>query len=224
MYLDTLVKLTVGLAALMIVIRLLGKKELAQLTPYDFIYTLVLGGILEESLFDEKIKITHFLFAIALWAVLIFLIEKAAKQWNPVRILLKGEPAQLISNGELDMKKFNKHNLEMEQLRSALRKQGVFSLREVRDLFLEPGGDVTINKYADYEAVKNGDIQTEASDQEPTSLLIDEGEVKDDILTTVGKDRTWLITNLSEQGYTNLKNIAYCDWSETEGFFVRLYE
>lgn len=221
MYLDILMKLSIGLAALLIVIRLLGKKELAQLTPYDFIYTIVLGGILEESLFDEKVKITHFLFAIALWAVLIFIIEKAAKQWNPIRVLLKGEPVQLISDGKLDMKKFNKHNLEMEQLRSALRKQGVFSLREIRDLFLEPGGDVTINKYVDYEPIKNGDFQTDASDQEPTVLLIDEGKVKDDMLNSIGKDRTWLITKLSEQGYTQLQSIAYCDWSETEGFFVR---
>ncbi|TQR06974.1 YetF domain-containing protein [Psychrobacillus soli] len=64
------------------------------------------------------------------------------------------EPVKLISDGKLDMKKFDKHNLEMEQLCSALRKQGVFSLREVRDLFLEPGGDVTINKYVLYEPVK----------------------------------------------------------------------
>lgn len=221
MYLDILMKLSIGLATLLIVIRLLGKIELAQLTPYDFIYTIVLGGILEESLFDENVKITHFLFAIALWAVLIFIIEKVAKQWNPIRVLLKGEPVQLICDGKIDMKKFNKHNLEMEQLRSALRKQGVFSLREIRDLFLETGGDVTINKYVDYEPIKNGVFQTDARDQEPTVLLIDEGEVKDDMLNSIGKDRTWLITKLSEQGYTHLQSIAYFDWSETEGFFVR---
>lgn len=224
MFLDTLIKLTVGLAVLLIVIRLLGKKELAQLTPYDFIYTIVLGGILEESLFDEKVKISHFLFAVALWGSLIFIIEKAAKQWDSFRVLLKGEPVKLVCNGELDMKEFDKQNLEMEQLRSALRKQGIFSLREVRDLFLEPGGDITINKYAHFEPVKNGDIQTEANDQDPPVLFIDEGEIKDDVLAFVNKDRAWLLAKLSSLGYTNPKDIAYCDWSETEGFFVRTYK
>ena len=56
MYLDTLLKLVIGLCALLVVVRLLDKKELAQLTPYDFVYTLVLGGILEESLIDEKME------------------------------------------------------------------------------------------------------------------------------------------------------------------------
>ncbi|MDF2068582.1 DUF421 domain-containing protein [Bacillus sp. Cr_A10] len=223
MYLDIVFKIVVGLLALMTVIRILGKKELAQLTPYDVIYTLVLGGILEESIFDEKVKISHFLLAITTWALLIFLIEKATKKWDPIRVLLKGEPVKLISDGKLDMKKFNKNHLEMEQLRSALRKQGVFSLREVKDLFLEPGGDLTINKYIQYEPIKNGDFPTKATNQDPTVLLIDEGVVKEDILTYIGKDKKWLLTKLSEQGFTDIKKIAYCEWSETEGLFVRSY-
>lgn len=44
------VKLTVGLIGVMIVIRLLGRKELAQITPLDFVYALILGSIVEESL------------------------------------------------------------------------------------------------------------------------------------------------------------------------------
>ena len=223
MYGIIVLKLVIGLIALMTIIRLLGKKELAQLTPYDFIYTIVLGGILEESLFDDKVKITHFLLAITTWAILILLIEKATKKWTPIRLLLKGEPIKLISDGKLDMKMFDKHNLEMEQLRSALRKQGVFSLREVRDLFLEPGGDVAINKYAKYTPVTNGDIQSNANDQEPTILLIDEGEVKEDMLKQIGKDKSWLLTKLSKHGYLDAKEIAYGEWSETEGFLFKTY-
>ncbi|MCG7333838.1 DUF421 domain-containing protein [Sporosarcina sp. ACRSM] len=223
MYHDTLLKLVIGLCALLVIVRLLGKKELAQLTPYDFVYTLVLGGILEESLFDEKIKITHFLFAIALWAILIYFIERATKKWNPIRLLLKGEPVKLISDGELDMKKFNKHHLEMEQLRTALRKQGIFTLREVRDLFLEPDGDVTVNPYARFEPVTNGTLQDGAAEEEPTVLLIDEGEVKEEVLAFAGKDRKWLMDELAKEGYPDPKRIAYGEWSETEGLFIKTY-
>jgi uncharacterized membrane protein YcaP (DUF421 family) len=223
MYLDTLLKLVIGLCALLVVVRLLGKKELAQLTPYDFVYTLVLGGILEESLFDEKIKIIHFLFAIALWAILIYFIERATKKRNPIRLLLKGEPVKLISDGELDMKRFNKHHLEMEQLRTALRKQGIFTLREVRDLFLEPDGDVTVNQYARYEPVTNGTLQEGAAEEEPTVLLIDEGEVKEEVLAFAGKDRKWLMDELAIEGYPDPKRIAYGEWSETEGLFIKTY-
>lgn len=49
-YVDIGLKLLFGLIALLVVIRLLRKKEMSQLTPFDFIYSIVLGGILEESI------------------------------------------------------------------------------------------------------------------------------------------------------------------------------
>lgn len=223
MYVDLFLKLVIGFGVLLTVIRLLGKKELAQLTPYDFVYTLVLGGILEESLFDDKVKVTHFLFGITLWAVLIYVIEKATKRWNLVRVLLKGKTVKLISNGELDMHAFDKNHLEMEQLRSALRKQGVFSLREVRDMFLEPSGNLTINKYKNYDVVTNGDLTEGAKDEEPTVLLIDEGVVKEDVLNFAGKDRAWLMDELRKKGLPDPEEIAYGEWSDSEGLFIKTY-
>lgn len=223
MYIDLFLKLVIGLAALLTVIRLLGKKELAQLTPYDFVYTLVLGGILEESLFDGKVKVTHFLFGIALWVGLIYLIEKATKRWNPVRVLLKGRTVKLISNGKLDMHGFDKHHLEMEQLRLTLRQQGVLSLREVRDMFLEPSGNLVIHKYKNYETVTNGDLAEGAKVEEPTVLLIDEGVVKEDVLNFAGKDREWLMDELRKNGLPEPEEMAYGEWSITEGFFIKTY-
>ena len=90
------------------------------------------------------------------------------------------------------MQKFNKHHLEMEQLRSALR-------RQVRDLILEPGGDITINKYVKHESVTNGELKEEAKDEEQTVLLIDEGEVQEEVLSVAGKDRKWLMDELANK-------------------------
>lgn len=223
MYASLFLKLFVGLIALLIVIRLLGKKELAQLTPFDFVYTLVLGGILEESLFDEQVKVSHFLFALFLWSLFIYVIEKTAQKWNKVRALLKGKPVKLISDGHLNLPAFNKNHLDMEQLRSALRQQGVFSLRVVRDLFLEPSGQVTINKYAKFDTVTNDNLAIRVNEEEPTVLLVDEGVIKEDVLAFLGKTKEWLLTELEKNGVSSPKKIAYGEWSETEGLFLKKY-
>ena len=55
-YIEIASKLFFGLLALLVVTRLLGKKEMSQLTPFDFIYSIVLGGILEESIYDNKVS------------------------------------------------------------------------------------------------------------------------------------------------------------------------
>lgn len=55
-YVDIGTKLLFGLAALLIVTTLLGKKEMSQLPSFDFIYSIILGGILEESIYDDKVS------------------------------------------------------------------------------------------------------------------------------------------------------------------------
>lgn len=94
-------KLIVGLIALLVVVRVLGRKSLAQMTPYDFVYTLVLGGVLEEALYDEQIKLLHVLLGISLWGVLIFFLEYISTQNEHLNTLFKGEPSVIIYNGQL---------------------------------------------------------------------------------------------------------------------------
>lgn len=223
-YLMNGAKLIVGLIAFMIVIRLLGKKHLAEMTPYDIIYLIMFGGILEESLYDNKISIWLFLFSLAVWAATIYFIEKLVARFNPLRILLKGEPDQLIDDGKVNIKAFKRNQLEMEQVRTMLRQQGIFSLREVRDMYIEPGGQISINSFAKYKPVTAGDMELMKEEEAPSVLLIDEGELKPEILNAIGKSEQWLKEELLEKGFDEIEKILYCEWSKTEGFFIRSYD
>ncbi|MDN4607668.1 DUF421 domain-containing protein [Sporosarcina highlanderae] len=222
-YLMNGAKLIVGLIAFMVVIRLLGKKHLAEITPYDIIYLIMFGGILEESLYDNKITIWMFLFSLAVWAISIYFIEKLVTRFNSLRILIKGEPDQLIDDGKVNLKAFKKNQLEMEQVRTMLRQQGIFSLREVRDMYIEPGGQISINSFAKYKQVTIGDLELEKDEEVPSVLLIDEGEVKDEVLNAIGKSEQWLREGILKEGFAKVEEILYCEWSKTEGFFIRSY-
>lgn len=220
-YLDTAVKLVVGLLTLIFLIRILGKKHLAEMTPYDIVYLLIFGGILEEALYDKKVTIWQFLFSIFLWAAMIYLIEKLVMKHNFLRMLLKGAPDKLIEDGKINKKLLEKNSLEMEQLRSMLRQQGIFTLREVKDLFIEPGGEVSINQYAKYKPATIGDLQLDLPEEHPTVLLVDNGEIKEEVLEFIHKTKEWLLQELKQQGYNDIRQILYCEWSKSEGFFIR---
>lgn len=69
---------------------------MSEITPFNFIYTILLGGILEEALYEEKVSILPILFAIALWAVLIYLVEVLVQKIYKLKKPLKGEPSELI--------------------------------------------------------------------------------------------------------------------------------
>ncbi|MEK3934860.1 DUF421 domain-containing protein [Sporosarcina sp. FSL W7-1349] len=223
-YLTNGAKLIIGLLAFIIVLRLLGKKHLAEMTPYDIIYLLMFGGILEETLYDPKITIPMFLFSLAVWAVAIYLVEKLVVRSNTLRIWIKGSPDKLIADGKINKNLLEKNQLEMEQLRTMLRQQGIFSLREVRDLYIEPGGDISINPYAAYQPVTLQDLNIEKAEEEPSVLLVDEGEIKPEVLEFIGKTEDWLRSELQKLGHRAMRDILYCEWSSTEGFFIRTYE
>jgi uncharacterized membrane protein YcaP (DUF421 family) len=109
----------------------------------------------------------------------------------------------------------------MEQVRSMLRQQGIFSLREVRDMYIEPGGQISINSFAKYKTVEAGDLEIEKKEEEPSVLLIDGGEIKSEVLNAIGKSEDWLLAGIKENGYENVEDILYCEWSETDGFFIK---
>ncbi|PLT35817.1 DUF421 domain-containing protein [Bacillus sp. V5-8f] len=134
-------KLIIGLAALIIVMRLLGKKEMSAITPFDLIYTMLLGGIVEESLFSKKISILHMLFGLAMWVSLSILLKFLSRS---LKKPLKGEPSELIVDGRLNHKELEKNHIEVEQLRAMLREKGIFSLKDVHYALLETSGSISV--------------------------------------------------------------------------------
>lgn len=222
-YFDIGIKLVFGLIALLVVTRLLGKKEMSQLTPFDFIYSIVLGGILEESIYDDKVSGLHVWFAVAVWGIMLYLIEKLSQKFDNIRILLKGESSILIRDGEFNVRELNKNHLEMEQLRIMLRQQGVFSLREVQDLYLEPGGTVSLRKYPKFSEVTPAMLDIKVEEEALNFLFVDERKVNEEILKYVGKSSQWLYDELQKLGYSTVKDVLYAEWSETDGFFIKTY-
>lgn len=223
-YLDTVLKLVFGLGALLLVTRLLGKKEMGQFTPFDFVYALILGSMLEESLYDQKISIWQMLFGVTTWGILIYTVEVVAEKNDSLRRYLKGSPSVIIRNGDINLKELQKNHLEMEQLRTMLRQQGIFSMKEVRDLYLEPGGAVSVKKFAWAEPPSAKDMKLELKDEAPSLLMIDEGVIKEAVLQQAGKSRGWLEGELARIGHEGVSHILYGEWSETDGFFIKTYQ
>ncbi|WHY58404.1 DUF421 domain-containing protein [Peribacillus simplex] len=222
-YLEIAMKLIIGLVGLLAVTRLLGKKEMSQVTPFDFIYALVLGGILEEGIYDQKVSIWQIVFAICLWGISIYIMEVCALKRDGMKKLLKGRPSLIIRNGKFDIKQMEKNHLDLEQIRTMLRKQGVFTLREVRDLYLEPAGEISVNLYTKAGSVTPDILGLNPDDEAPSILVIEKGQIKEEELQSMKKSKEWLMEELQKRNYKTFENILYGEWSETAGFYIQPY-
>lgn len=217
-------KLTLGLIGVLIVLRLMGKKELAQITPLDFVYALILGGIIEESLYDATVPVYEMLFSIFFWALLIFVLEKFALKSRRFKSLAQGDPVILINDGQLNAEVMEKNNMDVDEVRMLLRLNGVFSLSKVKYAILEESGGLSVMQYAGEEPPSRNELKTDYSENVISYLLVDAGKLEDQRLKEIGKDETWLREKLKEERGVELEDIFFAEWDEQNGFFIQKHQ
>lgn len=201
MYIGISSKLITGAIGIFILLRIMGKKTMSELTPFDLIYILLLGAVVEEAIYDDKVNVLHVLFAIMLWGLFVYAIEKALQHTDKFSTFIEGEPAILIEKGRLNLKELDANFFDIEQLRSMLRQNNVYSIADVYYAILEVNGNLTV--ITKDEAVV------------PSALLIEFGTIQENTLNYIMKEELWLRTELSKQGHNDLREIVYCEWLES---------
>ena len=201
MYIGISSKLITGAIGIFILLRIMGKKTMSELTPFDLIYILLLGAVVEEAIYDDKVNALHVLFAIVLWGLFVYAIEKALQHTDKFSTFIEGEPAILIEKGRLNLKELDANFFDIEQLRSMLRQNNVYSIADVYYAILEVNGNLTV--ITKDEAVV------------PSALLIEFGTIQENTLNYIMKEELWLRTELSKQGHNDLREIVYCEWLES---------
>lgn len=214
------IKLIIGFISLFLIIILTGRTAINQLTPFHFIFVLVLGEFLGSTIYDNNIRIFHFLYAIGLWTLLLLIVEKVTKKYKSTRALLVGNPSIVIRDGIIDRKALRKNKLEVGDLLSLLRQGSVFSLREVKYGILEVNGQISLLLYSKYQQPNKEDLKLpEGHVYLPVSLIID-GKVLWGNLHDSGFNKQWLYNELETRGYSDEKKIFYAEWRKEEGIHI----
>lgn len=213
-YMDMALKLIVGLIGVIIVIRLLGKKEMSQVTLLDFIYALVLGGVIKDAMYDPAVTIPNMIFVLIIWSALIYIFEKITQKSGVLRHVIKGRPVILIKEGQLLYHQMEKLNLEIEELNQLLRVEGIFSLREVNYAMFENSGQLTI--------LKKQSEQDQVTDV-PSFTLIGDSKVINYQLEEIGQDKDWLekaVAGLDKR----IDDIYFAEWNPEKGWHIQDYD
>lgn len=213
-YGSILIKLVAGFIGLWAMTRLLGKKEISALTPFDFISAVILGDLVGETIYDKEKNILMLLFTLAVWTVLSISFEKITQHIRKLRKPLEGEPNIIIRDGEIDLDKLRKNNLDFAQLRMMLRAKDTFSVEEVAYAIYETNGSLSILKKPEFEPVTREDMKISSKSIQLPQSLVEAGVVQRHALDSLGKDETWLRRQLQEQGHPELRNVAYAEINE----------
>ncbi|WP_138495148.1 DUF421 domain-containing protein [Paenibacillus pinistramenti] len=214
------VKLIVGFLGLWVMTRWLGKKEISQLTPFDFISSIMLSELVGNTIYDEEASVVKLLYALLLWALLSYLFEKVTQHFRRLRKVMDGRPGVLIRGGKADLKEMRRNSVDFDQLRMLLRQQNIFYIGEVEYALFEANGTLSVMKKSESETVTRGDLKLPEQPPALSYNLIEDGEIIEENLKLIGKNKAWLMNELQEKGYADLKNIAYAEWQKSEGLYI----
>lgn len=209
-----------GYFALFVLVKVLGKTQITQLTPFDLIASLVLGELVGSALFDDNIGIIEIGFSVLLWGIILYVTEVITQKFKKTRALLEGRPTIIIRHGKLMRDEMKKSNLDINQLQHLLRAKDAFAVQEVEYAILETDGTVSVLKKSAYQSPTRQDMNLQPEVVNLTISLINDGEIIWDNLKEANLTEKWLENELKVQDIATVKNVFYAEWSEGQNLFV----
>ena len=179
---DLTLRLLVGLVLLFIITKVLGKTQISQITPFDFIFSIVLGELFVHAVFAQHNGLFQLFYTLTLWGALIYLFELLAEKFLKLRGFLEGKPAIIVREGRIDRKQLQRNRLNLDQLLNLLRQNQVFALAEVKYAILEMNGSLSVLKYSGADTPSRKDLQLPETPVFLPVTLISDGKILSDDL------------------------------------------
>lgn len=139
---------TLVYVALIVSLRITGKRTLSKWNAFDFIATISLGSILASAFLSKTVAVTEGVFAVAVIVGLQFLITWMSVRFASVRKLVKAKPTLLLDRGKLLQSALRSQRVTESEVRAAIRAAGIANLEEVSAVVLETDGSFSVIKNA----------------------------------------------------------------------------
>ena len=185
--------------------RLVGKRQLGQMEPTEFVVTMLVANLASIPIENPDIPISHGLIAILSVVVLEMIFSTVALHCIRFRRILCGKPVILMENGKFLQDNMRKNRVTLDELISQLREKDIMDPQSVQYAILETGGNLSVFPYPQERpaSAKEAGIATDQASL-PITIVTD-GKIYPDNLQTAGKDRSW-IDQILRQHNTTLKD------------------
>lgn len=181
-------------------LRLMGKREVGELSVFDIVVYFVMSELLAISISNPNESVWKTILPIVTLTLLQIVLSWIMLKITWIRNLFDGKPVILVAHGKLNIAQMKRQRYTVDDLLSQLRSAGTMDLQEVKYAVLENSGELTV-------------IRSDASIGYPEPLISD-GKVQRDVLKAIGHDEKWLQSQLRDQGYADYREIFLCLYYE----------
>ncbi|SRR6266511_619620 len=141
---DIVIRATVAFLFIFLLTRVVGRRELASLEPFDLIMLVVLGDLVQQGVTQNDFSVTGLILAAGTIAALTVFVSWASWRFAQLRPVLEGEPIILVQNGELIERNIERNRITPDEVAAAAREQQVASFDDIAWAVLETSGQISI--------------------------------------------------------------------------------
>lgn len=206
-YVEIVVRTLITFAVLLVLTKLLGVKQIAQMTLFDYVVGITIGSIAGAMCMDDEIPLAYGLIALGIFILMSILIDIINRKSICGRRLFTGRPNVLIANGQIMYKGLKRSQFSVNDLLRELRVQGYFNIAEIEHAVLETSGMLSILPRTSKRPVTVEDMQLSPPAAGLVANVIIDGKLLHGNITAMDKTADWLLSELKKQGFDKLDKI-----------------
>ncbi|MBT2727659.1 DUF421 domain-containing protein [Bacillus sp. ISL-75] len=220
---ELILRLAIAFITLLALTRVMGRKEISQMTFYNFASAISIGTLGASLAIDPSISITNGLIALIAWSAFTVITGFLDLKSSKFRLAVQGEPVILIKKGKIMDQELHKARLDLDALNSLLRKKNIFAVADVNYAIFETDGSLSVMKKESMQNLTKGDMNlNQKYDNVPpisTSVIAD-GEINQKNLEKLHLNKKWLEQQLKQSGIDSISDVFYAEVQKDGTLFI----
>ncbi len=218
------VRSIIGFFSLLIFARVLGKQQISQLTFFEYVLGITIGSTASTLSTDLSSRAWPHWVALISWAVLGYLMELITIKFRGAAKYIDGEPTVIIVNGKIMEQSLKRMKYRASDILQLLRNKDIFDLNQVEFAIIEPNGQISILKKAEFQPLTPNDIDKTVEPNYISTELIYDGIIIEENLKYFNKNKKWLKKELKKQNIKSSEEVFLATVDKAGNLYIDKYD
>ena len=208
-------------ALILVVIRLMGKRQIGQMQPFELVLTLIIADIATIPMSETKIPFLHGIVPLLTLMVVHFALVFACNRSSSISSVVNGKPVIVVTPTGIDYKALKSLGISVDDIMEGIRGKGFFSLDEVEYVLVETTGIINVMPKAGCSPLTASDFDIKKEAGEIPVMIINEGSFMKQNISLINFDLKKINKILQQADIKKTKNVLTCMVDSTGKVFIQ---
>ncbi|SEM11022.1 Uncharacterized membrane protein YcaP, DUF421 family [Mesobacillus persicus] len=220
---ELIIRIAIGFIVLFFLTRSLGRKEISQMTFFNFVSAIAIGSIAANLVVNQNLSIQNGVLALVGWSAFTLLMDYIDIKSKKARKVITGDPITVIKEGKIVERALGKSRLDIDSLKAMLRQNSIFSVADVDYAIFETNGKLSVMPKEPRQPLTKSDMNKVSSTKKavpiPTEVVTD-GRILTNNLSKLNLDEKWLEQQLQQAGVNSVSDVFYAEVQQDGTLFT----